>query len=485
MGNIKKNKVGKVMLTQPNYALLGKRTWKMYPYSLGIINASIKNDFETLLLDPNFANLTDGEIISAVRDFKPDVVGVSTCSTEYIKSVEHMTALVRQALPGTIIVEGGVLPTVAITAAMKDKNVDYWIIGEGEVSFLELLKKLGKPSPDLSDIKGLAFFENNESRISRPAGYIDDLDSIPFADYGNLNLLDYGSQHLKYAQGLCAKVYPYAVTITSRGCPYRCIFCSGPRISGKKVRMRSAENVLREVDELYKKGIKEINFLDDHFLFNRKRAIDIMKGLIERKYDLLWKCGNLTVFLLDEEVLDSMKESGSYQITVSIESGNQQVLDKIIKKPVNLKKTPGILSLAKKKGFEIIANFVVGFPGETWEQIRDTFAYADKLEVDLVNFHIATPLPNTELMETCIAKGYLPKNFMEEFGNVGYTHGMISTEEFSPIELEILRAFEWDRINFRTSERKENIARIQGISLDELEKWRKDTRRKLGINVVA
>ncbi|HIK00168.1 TPA: radical SAM protein [archaeon] len=477
-------KIRKVLLTQPNYSWSEKRTWKMYPYSLAVLNACIKDSFKTELFDPNFDNLSDEEILDSLRKSNADAVTLGTNSTEYVKTIEHMTSLIKTALPNAIVIEGGVLPTVAIGTAMKDKNVNYWVMGEGELAFPKLLNELNNSRHNLSEIKGLAYYENGKAMISRQEGHIEDLNSMPFADYGNLNIMDYGNQQLKYAQGLCARRLPYALTVTSRGCSYRCTFCSVPVISGSEVRVRSAENVLKEIDVMYKQGIKEVIFLDDHFLSNRKRVIDIMKGLIERKYDLTWKCVNLIVWLLDEELLDLMKKSGCYQITVSIESGNQDVLNKIIKKPVNLARVPGILSIARKKGLEIIANFIIGFPGETWEQIRDTFAYAEKLDVDLVNFHIATPLPNTDFAKRCIEEGYLPEDFNEKVASVGYTHGAISTDEFLAEELQILRAFEWDRINFRSKERKEAIARIQGISMEELENWRKETRHKLGVNVV-
>jgi len=477
-------RVKKVLLTQPNYFQFGKRSWKLYPYSLGILNACIKNHFNTELFDPNFNNSSDDEIIEILRKSNPDVVGISTISTEYMEQVKHMNHLIRKALPNVIIIEGGTLPSVVLNGVMHDKNVDYWIIGEGEFNFLQLLNELDKSKPNVSNIKGIAYYEHEEPRIIMPEGYIENLDSVPFADYGNLDIMDYGNQSLKYAQGMAPRRYPYAATLTSRGCVYRCVFCSGPKISGRRVRMRSAENVLQEVDELYQKGIKEIIFLDDHFLFNRQRAINIMKGLIERKYDLIWKCVNLTAWLLDEELLDLMKQSGSYQLTVSIESGNQEALKNIVKKPIDLEKISPILDMAKKKGFEIIANFIIGFPKETWEQIRDTFAFAEKLNADLINFHVATPLPNTELMEECIKEGYLPPDANEKAINVGYTSGVISTSEFTPQDLQILRAYEWDRINFKTKERKETIAKIQRISLEELEEWRKETRRKLGVNVV-
>ena len=479
-------KIKKVMLTQPNYSRFGKRSWKTHPYSLGLLNACIKDNYDTELFDPNFQNLNDKEISDSLRKAKPDAVSISSISTEYVLEIEHLTKLVRNALPNVIIVEGGILPTVSINVAMRDKNVDYWVIGEGENTLLNLLNELNKTQPNLSHLKGLAHFKNGAPYINITAGYIEDLDSIPFPDYGNLNFMDYANQQLKYGQGICASRFPYATTITSRGCPYRCIFCSGPSISGKKVRLRSVNNILKEIDDLYKQGIVEIIFLDDHFFFSRKRAIGIMKGIIERGYDnLIWKCANLTLWRLDEEILALMKESGCYQMTVSIESGNQYVLKNIIKKPIDLEKMPDILNMAKSKGFEIIANFIIGFPHETWDQIRETFAFAEKLNVDLVNFHIATPLPKTELMDICIKEGYVPENFDEDIVNVGYTSGNISTENFTPQELGILRAFEWDRINFKSEERKKAIAEIQGISMEELELWRKDTRRKIGINVLS
>jgi len=478
-------KIKKVVLMQPNYSWFGKRSWRIYPYALGILNACIKNSFKTELIDPNLENLNDQEVIDSIRESNPDAICISSASTEYIKLIEHTINLIKTALPKVVVIAGGVVSSVALKAFTKIRGIDYWMMGEGEYALPKLLEELNKPQPNLSNLNGLAYYENGELKINKQGDYISNLDLIPFADYGNLSFNDYGYEKIKYAQGSLTRKFPYAVTITSRGCPYNCIFCSGWRVSGKKVRMRSAENVLKEIDLFYKNGIKEVIFLDDHFLFSRQRAMDIMKGLIKRKYnDFVWKCANLTVFLLDQELIDLMKESGCYQMTVSIESGNQDVLTKIIKKPINLEKIPNILKMVKECGIEIIANFIIGFPGETWDQIRDTFSYAEMLDIDLVNFHIATPLPNTELMEICIKEGYLPKNANEDECS-GYTKGIISSDEFTPQELQILRAFEWDRINFITKERKEIIARIQGISLVELEKWRKDTRRQLGVNVLG
>jgi len=482
---VKSKKIEKILLTQPNYSWLSKRTWQFPPYTLCLLRAVIKDQAEVIVFDPNFKNLSEKETISFLKKAKPDLVGVSSISTEYFNVTQHTIALIRKYLPETVIVLGGLIPTVMIEEAMKDKNVDYWIIGEGEQSFPLLIEKLRKGSKNFSDVSGLAYWQDDTAIINKME-FISNLDEVPFPDYSDVvgaTLKDYGNIKFKYAPGLLARNYPSAMTITSRGCPYKCIFCAGKTVSGEKVRFRSAGNVLEEINDLYKQGIREVIFLDDHFLANRSRAIKIMNGILENYKDMTWKCVNVTAWLLDEEILKLMYESGCNQITVSIESGNQYVLTKIIKKPINLDKIPNKLDLAKSIGFEIIANFVIGFPGETWEQIRETFRYAERLNVDIVNFHIATPLPQTELMNICLKNKLLPDDYLRNISEYsGYGKGLIATKEFIPFELEVLRSFEWDRINFSNPERKKIIARMNGITLKQLENWRMNTRRNIGVN---
>lgn len=477
--------INKVLLTQPNYSFFGKRSWLMLPYTLGLLNACINNKFDSEIYDPNFSNHNEEEIVKYLEKSKADIVALSTISTDYIKHARHMTRLIRKALPYTKIILGGVFPTVQIEEAKKDPNVDFWMIREAEFRFVALLEELNKEDPNFSLIEGLSYRKGNEiinNDFSKEDGFIYDLDKIPLPDYGKLDILKYGNNKLKFSVQLVAQQYPFAISSTSRGCPFNCTFCSGWTVTGKKVRMRSAKSVLSEIDMMYKKGIREMIYLDDHFLFDRNRAIDIMKGLIERNYDLTWKCVNVNVSNLDKEILNLMKKSGSYQIAVAIESGNQHVLKNLIKKPfIDLKKVPSVLEMAYNMGFELIANFVIGYPHETWQQIRETFAYAEKLKINYAIFHIATPLPKTELMEMCISEGLLnPK----DINLSGFCQPVISTKEFTAQELKILRVYEWDRINFSTEERRKRVAKMQGVTLKELEEWRKKTREKLGVGVI-
>lgn len=483
--NIKPKKIESILLTQPNYAWFSRRTWRFHPYTLCLLKAVVKDKSKATVFDPNFQNLSEEEVSEFLKENQPDLVGVSSISTEYLNVTNYMIGLIRKQLPQAVIVLGGVVPTVMIEEAMENRNVDYWIMGEGEKSFPSLIDKLHSGATDLSDISGLAYWKGNTPVINKME-FIYNLDELPFPDYSEIvgaTLVDYGNTKFKYSPGLLASNYPLAVTISSRGCPYKCVFCAGRTVSGQKVRFRSAENVLEEIKILYKQGIREIVFLDDHFLANRTRALKIMQGILDNYKDLSWKCVNVTAWLIDEEILRLMNKSRCTFITVSIESGNQDVLKNIVKKPINLDKIPEKLNLAKSIGFDITANFVIGFPGETWEQIRDTFRYAEKLNVDLVNFHIATPLPKTELMDICLKNKLLPDDYSENIAKYsGYGKGLITTKEFTPFELEVLRSFEWDRINFSSSERKKTIARMNGITLEELEEWRSQTRRNIGIN---
>lgn len=471
-------KIRKIMLMQPNCALLGKRSWEMIPYGLGLLKAVLGERYEIDLFDPNFANLGEAAIRARLRELQPEVVGLTSYSTEYVQEIAYHTRLIKSELPGATVVLGGTFPTVLVSKAMEDPNVDYCVMGEGEYRFPALLEALASGA-DATLLDGVACRINGNVVINPPKGFIQDLDEVPMPDYGELDLGQYGRFAFKYAHVLIPKQYPFALTISSRGCPFDCIFCAARTVSGAKVRMRSAANVLRELDYLVgEKGIREVIYLDDHFLHSRKRVVEIMSGIIDRNYGITWKPANVAVFSLTREVMEMMRKSGCYQLTLSLESGCQEVLDNIIRKPVNLKRAMEVVAQAKEIGFELVSNFIIGFPGETWDQIRETIAFAEKLDIDLVNFHIATPLPKTRLMEICIQEGFVKSG--EEIG-MGYTKGVIFTDEFSGVDLQILRAYEWDRINFKTPEKIARIAMMEGVTFEEVAQWRKRTRKSLGM----
>lgn len=272
--------------------------------------------------------------------------------------------------------------------------------------------------------------------------------------------------------------------ISSYGCPYNCLFCATRTISGRKVAYRPAEDVLDEIDFFVReKQVETIIFLDDCMLADKDRAKYIFKEIINRGYHIEIQISTVAAWHLDREILELMKKAGLTKFGISVESGNERVLHDIIHKPLKLEIIPEIVSICRELDILMRANFVLGFPGETWDEIRESLRVAEELDFDMIDIHIATVLPKTELYELAMKTGSLPENFTfyEDDINFGFGKGNISTDEFTPNELAVLRAYEWDRINFSTPEKRKRACRIMNITEEELQEHRKQTRRHCGI----
>lgn len=301
------------------------------------------------------------------------------------------------------------------------------------------------------------------------------MDKYPLPAY---HLIDYSQYAMraerKSLDGPAA--YPYARILTSRGCPYNCCFCQVNKIVGRKFRPRSAENILSEVDWLVNTyGIRSLIFDDDNLLTDRERAIKIFKGL--KKYKIPWKMIATAAFLLDDELIEQMHESGCVYVDIAIESGTERILHDVIQKPLKLEKAVEVVAKLKQEDIYVAANFIIGFPGETWDEIRQTIKFAEDLNADYVKLFNAVPLPGTRLYQMAKEQNVLVEEFDAE--NINWRNGMIETDEFSAKDTSILRAYEWDRINFSTYEKRKRTADMMGISLQQLEEIRKNTRKTL------
>jgi radical SAM superfamily enzyme YgiQ (UPF0313 family) len=222
---------------------------------------------------------------------------------------------------------------------------------------------------------------------------------------------------------------------------------------------------------------------DDNILLDKERFKALFVKLEEKGHRLTWTLGNGSVLHMDDDIIEFAKEHGCTSISLPVESGNERVLREIIHKPYHdLNKVLKIVKKCKDVGLVIAGGFIIGFPGETWEEIRNTIAFAEKCDFDWVTFHIATVLPKTTLYKTAIEQNLLPPDFsFRKADYAGFSEAMLETSQFSSMELKILRAFEWDRINFSTLEKRNKIAKFLGISMDTLEEHRRKTRQSLGL----
>ncbi|MFH1452513.1 MAG: radical SAM protein [Armatimonadota bacterium] len=375
------------------------------------------------------------EIEKRIRDFSPDIVGVSSHFTRQRDNAHRIYKLVKTIDKNIITVAGGAHPTADPEEEIKGEFLDYIILGEGEDSFLELLKYLEGTLPE-DKLDGISFKKDNKPYIIPKNRFIEDLDSIPMPSYELINWDKYFGQ--KYCHGM-RKKDRYMPVITSRGCPFGCVFCSASKVWGRKFRTRSPENVIEELKFLKKKyGIEEIIFEDDNLTLDVERAEKLFDLMIKENLNLIWDTPNgVAAFALNERIIKKMKKSGCYCLNLAIESGNQSDLDKIIKKPLDLKKVPPLLKYAKKIGMETGIFIVIGIPGQTEKSMKDSFRYAAKLGIYDPFISIATPYPGTELYSICKDNNYLPGDF--NLDKLSIYRANITTPDFTPEKLLELR----------------------------------------------
>lgn len=472
-------RIQRIMLVIPNAKWYQQESyWHLHPYALALLAAMLDPArFTVNILDANIDNLTPEQFGDEVAAWAPDLVGFSILANEFAITGHIGARAAKQAKPDVVTILGGVYPTTRPHDAINDKAVDYVVIGEGEEVFPTLLSYLNDEGA-LPEV-GLAYRDGERDVVQERAPFIQDLDALPLPAFHLMDYHRYTTQSFKHVVD-APRALPYAKMITSRGCPIGCTFCQVEVISGKQTRYQSAKRVVDEMEWLVDSfGIKAIEFLDDNFLGNRRRAREIFGEMIRRQVPVVWNAMNVSSFYLNDELLELMKQSGCQYVSIAVESGVQRVLKEIIKKPVDLEHVKNMLDRCRVLDMDTTTLWVIGSPGETWDEIRTTVRVAEEMDSDYTKINVATPYPGTELFDMAVEGGYLSSDF--DFGDLAWGQASISTEEFDAAELTLLRAFEWDRINFSRPERKRKIARMMGVSVEELD----DIRRKTRANAVA
>ena len=423
------------------------------PLGIGYLAAHIRDGVEVKLLDALveapyknkpyskemiLVGLSFEDIIAQIKEYKPDLVGISCIFTSQFISVVALAKLIKEQVdPEIVIVTGGTHPSFLPERSLNESIADYIILGEGEITFKELIN-VHNQNGKIENLDGIAFRDNGAIRINKRINYIQDLDSLPFPARDLLPMEKYFEVNMPMA--LHWRKRRNTSIITSRGCPYHCTFCSSTVHWGNRYRYRSPDNVLSEIQLLKDDfGVEELKFQDDNFSLPRWRIEAILKGMIDRHLAMPWNTPNgVAIWTFDEDLIKLMKQSGCFEITLSIESGDPYVLKNIIKKPLDLKKAKEISRLLRKYKISTYGYFILGLPGENMGNIRNTISFANELKLDYAIPFIYNPLPGSTLFDTCIEKGYLKKDF--DPGNVStyYSTG-INSDEFDLSELTKLQ----------------------------------------------
>jgi anaerobic magnesium-protoporphyrin IX monomethyl ester cyclase len=384
-----------VTLVNPPYPENAHQHPPFTPLGLGYLAAVLeKNQYEVDVIDCQALRFSYDDFKSELSKRKPDIVGMTSTTLTY-KSALRITKIVKEVHPNCLTILGGVHVTFWDDKALQEcPQLDFVVRKEGENTIIELLDRLEKGG-DFDDILGITCRKGKEIVRTPDRPYIEDLDSLPFP-----------AHHLWPIERL--KKYGDVIfpLMTSRGCVFWCEFCSAVRMFGRGYRMRSAKNVVDEMEKLHNTfGADKFTFYDDAFTVDQSRVEEICNELHKRKLNLTWDCGT-RVDMVTKDLLQKMKDAGCIAVWFGVEAGSQRVID-AMGKGFTAAKTKKAFKLAKEIGLMTIASVVFGFPGETKESAWETIKLVEELDPDDIGYYIATPYPGTPMADYVKKMGWV------------------------------------------------------------------------------
>jgi radical SAM superfamily enzyme YgiQ (UPF0313 family) len=352
-----------------------------------------QNSFEVRIVDCPVCEIDHEKLKAELASFQPTIVGIGAM-TPIIESALKSAHAAKEVCPDAKVVMGGPHATFADKQILSDeKDVDVIVRGEGEETLLELAKQ----SPELhkmSDIKGITFRKDNQIIQSPSRPFIQNLDALPLPAYKHIPIKRYRITGMKLLP-----------IISSRGCPFQCSFCVASQMFGARYRARSPKNVLDEMEWLKREYDAEgIAFQDDTLTFDKKRALEICDGMIERKLKLPWGCSS-RADVVTKELLFKMAKAGCDEICFGVESGCQRIRDSL-KKRVTTEQCENAVEWAKEAGIFVTVSVILGYPGETRETLQESLDFVRRVEPDDVWLCHATPYLGTELRALVESNGW-------------------------------------------------------------------------------
>ncbi len=421
-------------------AMLEKAGYKTEILDAFMSDSSSRRNGETLNVGMSFERIKQ-EIYSR----KPDIVGIAGPFTCQIENSVKISDLAKQVDSGILTVVGGPHVTTVPREFLEEaKSVAIAVTGEGEYTMLELAQYFeGKIK--LGEILGIAYRKNGEVIVNSPRPFIENLDELPYPAYDLVDMEQYLSPKSIGYRSFRNRAISM---ITSRGCPFNCCFCSVHLHMGKQFRAHSANYVLNHIQYVVEKfNVKNIFFEDDNLTLDLSRFEAVCDGLIEKKIKIGWETPNgVRADCLNLNLLEKMKKSGCQSVFFGVESGDQQILNNVICKSLDLNRVVEVAKICKDIGLKTGAFYIIGFPGEKKENMQKTVDFALKLKRDFdVGMHLffATPSYGTRLYDECKAKGYIQEDLTwNSFAEARQPKGMplISTEDFTSQEVKEIAA---------------------------------------------
>lgn len=373
------------------------------PIGVLILTSILKEKgYDVNVIDAYAEPISIKELIEKIKDCSPDITAISFMTPAF-NSALLLAQTIKEQLPKVYVVAGGSHVTAVPHETLTHQAFDFGVIGEGEITLIELLYAI-ENKDDLSKVKGIVFRNNHgQIMLTPPRDFIQNMDTLPFPDWRAVKLAQYRLSPIGTKGRFALPL------ITSRGCPCRCTFCDTGGV-GPKIRGYSAEYVLHVIEDIVKNyGIREFVFYDDTFVALKKRVLEICEGIKKKNLKISWSCC-ARVDCVTRDMLEAMKSAGCWQIEYGIESGDQEILDKINKR-ISLEKVREAVKITNQIGIQTRGNFIFGLPGDTKETIEKTINFACSLELDYFQQGFLTPYPGSALYASAEKYGQFDKDW--------------------------------------------------------------------------
>ncbi len=425
-----------------------EEVWPSAEHSLGLMYLSsyLKKQFKdaveikifTLISKPNQSANDRRMILEQLNEFNPDVAGIR-CLSIGQTSFHETVQTIKEWNKSCVVIAGGPYATDDPRGSLSSGYLDCAVIGEGEITFNEFIRRL-LDKEEWKDICGIAFRSNGSIIKTKPRPYIDDIDTLPFPDYSEIDPGLFSNQFLTFTSKISK---PHANIMTSRGCPYRCAYCHN--ILGKSFRVRSPEKVLEEIRYIHDSfGITDFQIIDDIFNLDLARAKKICDLIIGSKMKLTFSFPNaIRGDRIDEELIDKMGEAGTKFVSIAVETASPR-LQKLIKKNLNLDTVFKGIEYITKTGIITRGFFMLGFPTETEEELNQTVNYALDSSLLGATFFTVVYFPGTELYKMAQDLGYFKNGdyqITRDYVNVGEGPYNFTLETLTETKKRAIREF--------------------------------------------
>lgn len=395
----------RVLLARP--VNLEKVNFQLSPdLGLGYLaTALLRKGHEVKILDAPKERISLSDFVSSVREFRPDVAGFKAFTFD-VASTKKGLELVKEIDASITTVVGGAHPSCDCERIFEQfPSVDWGFRGEAEIGFSMLLDHLaGDSNIQQADIPGLIWKDNGAVRCNKPH-FSEDIDSFGMPSWHLMDPRNYPPAPFSSF----GRKFPVVPIIATRGCPFPCTFCAASAVTGRRLRKRSVELIIREIELLYNDfGVREIQFVDDNITYDKDFAVSLFSRIVERGFPIDLSIPNgVRLDSLDEELVSLMHKAGIYSVAVGIESASKETL-KRMKKMLDIDIVDEKIKLLKKAGIKVTGLFILGFPGDTKADIEKTIRFSRKVQLDKASFFNFMPTPGTAIYKQLEETGELP-----------------------------------------------------------------------------